>query len=55
MRNEIKKVVKKSDTVDRSREEYKSPMLKEFGSVGALTQAGSAQGNENAQGPNMMA
>ena len=50
MRDDIKQTMKKSDTEARTREEYKSPTLKEFGSVGALTQAGTGTMSEQAGG-----
>ena len=53
MRDDIKQTMKKSDTEARTREEYKGPALKEFGSVGALTQAGTGGAAE--QGGGMMA
>jgi hypothetical protein len=53
MRDDIKQTKQKSVTEARPREEYKSPALKEFGSVGALTQAGT--GTMGEQGGGMMA
>jgi hypothetical protein len=46
MSNDIKQATKTSDTEARTRDEYTSPALKEFGSVGALTQSGSGGANE---------